>query len=315
MGAEPGIEDVAQPVAEEVEAQHDDHDREAGEDRQPRADVDIGSRGAQHAAPGSLRRLRAEPEEAERRLGQDRDRQVDGDEHEQRRPDVGDHVTQHDPQAARSERPRRLGVRIAHHLEHGAPDDPRERRQDHDPDRDHRVAAVRPEQAGDHDREHDSGQREHDVDEPHQHRVDDPLVVAGQQAEHDPADEGDRHRDRADLKGHLRPVDDARHRVAPELVRAHRVSPARPLEAEGGQLVRVEPPDVGPDQGHEDVEDDDEGAGEPDRVAPLAEEGEAPSRHRLPDGRHSATALGRQRRLGSSSARAHSWEILGSRTP
>ena len=26
--AEPGIEDVAQPVAEEVEAQHDDHDRE-----------------------------------------------------------------------------------------------------------------------------------------------------------------------------------------------------------------------------------------------------------------------------------------------
>ena len=34
--AEPGIEDVAQPVAEEVEAQHDDHDRGAREDRQPR---------------------------------------------------------------------------------------------------------------------------------------------------------------------------------------------------------------------------------------------------------------------------------------
>ena len=39
--AEPRIEDVAQPVAEEVEAQHDDHDRGAGEDRQPRRDVDV----------------------------------------------------------------------------------------------------------------------------------------------------------------------------------------------------------------------------------------------------------------------------------
>ncbi len=155
-------------------------------------DVDVGSRGAQHAAPRGLRRLRAEPEEAERRLGQDRDRQVDRDEHEQRRADVRDHVAHHDPPAARSERAGRLGVRIAHHLEHGAAHDPREGGQDHDPDRDHRVPAVRAEQAGDHDREDDPGQREHDVDDAHQHRVDDPLVVAGQQAEHDPAHEGDR---------------------------------------------------------------------------------------------------------------------------
>ena len=64
----------------------------AREDRQPRVDVEVRSRAAQHAAPRRLGRLRAEPEEAERRLGEDRDRQVDGDEHDQRRGDVRDHV-------------------------------------------------------------------------------------------------------------------------------------------------------------------------------------------------------------------------------
>ena len=41
--AEARIEDVAQAVAEEVEAEHDDHDREPGEDREPRVDVEVAS--------------------------------------------------------------------------------------------------------------------------------------------------------------------------------------------------------------------------------------------------------------------------------
>ena len=41
---EPRVEDVAEAVAEEVEAEHDDHDREPGEDRQPRVDLDVGAR-------------------------------------------------------------------------------------------------------------------------------------------------------------------------------------------------------------------------------------------------------------------------------
>ena len=63
---------------------------------------------------------------------------------------------------------------------------------DHDADRDHRVPPVRPEQAGDHDREHEPGKREHDVDEAHQQRVDLAAEEAGEEAERDAEDEGDR---------------------------------------------------------------------------------------------------------------------------
>ena len=72
------------------------------------------------------------------------------------------------------------------------------------------------------------------------------------------------------------------------------------------ELVRVDRPDVRAEQGDEDVEDDDARADEADRVAPLAEEGQAPPRHRLPGGRGVAGALGREHRLGSSPSRAHS---------
>ena len=60
----------------------------------------------------------------------------------------------------------------------------------------------------------------------------------------------------ADLERDLRAVDDARQRVAPELVGAHRVRPARVLEAQvatssSGSTVQM----YGPNSGDEDVED------------------------------------------------------------
>ena len=48
---EPRVEDVAQPVPEEVEAEDDDHDREPGEDRQPRVDLHVGARAREHPSP------------------------------------------------------------------------------------------------------------------------------------------------------------------------------------------------------------------------------------------------------------------------
>ncbi len=87
--------------------------------------------------------------------------------------------------------------------------------------------------------------------------VDGPLVVAGQEPEQHAADERDRDGDDADLERHLRPVDDAGEGVAAELVGAHRVGPARILEAEVDDRVRVEPPDLRPEHGDEQVEEDD----------------------------------------------------------
>ena len=51
----------------------------------------------EHASPRRLRRLRAEAEEAERGLGEDRGGEVDGHEHDDGRRDVRHHVARHDP--------------------------------------------------------------------------------------------------------------------------------------------------------------------------------------------------------------------------
>src|SRR5688572_18989645 len=53
-GTEPRVEDVAEAVAEEVEAEDDEHDRGAREHREPPREVDVGAGGVQHPAPRRL---------------------------------------------------------------------------------------------------------------------------------------------------------------------------------------------------------------------------------------------------------------------
>src|SRR2546430_2478969 len=57
LGAEAGIEDVPQSVSQQVEAEHQQHHRGAGEDRHPRRELHVLATGAQHCAPGRVRRL------------------------------------------------------------------------------------------------------------------------------------------------------------------------------------------------------------------------------------------------------------------
>src|SRR3954451_14308388 len=149
--ADTRVEDVAQPVAEEVDAEDDDHDREAGEDRHPHALVDVRAGGGEHVAPGGLGRLRSETEERERRLAEDRRREVHRRQHDEGGDDVGNQVPEHDPQSSASGRARRFDEWKAHHLEHGGAYDSSERRDDDHADCDHRVSPVRAEEAGVHD--------------------------------------------------------------------------------------------------------------------------------------------------------------------
>src|SRR5512138_3032204 len=66
------IEDVAQPVPEHVEGQHDREDRQPGVERHPGRLRQIALRGVQHATPRRCRRLLAEAQERQARLGDDR---------------------------------------------------------------------------------------------------------------------------------------------------------------------------------------------------------------------------------------------------
>ena len=120
----------------------------------------------------------------------------------------------------------------------------------------------------------------------------------------------------ADLQRDLGAVDDARHRVAAELVGAHRVRPARILEARRDELVRVDRPDVRPEDGDEDVEADDDRARDADRVAPLGEAAWPCASGRTPTAPAPRSLGPSGARIGPSLLRnAHSCEILGSRTP
>src|SRR5213593_2128263 len=79
----PRVERVADPVPEQVERQHGEQERGAGEREEPPRAVEDRRRLRDHLAPARLRRVDADAEERERRLEQDvlRDdeRRVDDD--------------------------------------------------------------------------------------------------------------------------------------------------------------------------------------------------------------------------------------------
>ena len=80
-----GSKTVAQPVAEQVEAEHAQEHRHARHDAEPRRLRHEAAAGVQHVAPGGLRRLRAEAEEAQRRFEQHGIGEGDGRLDQQRR--------------------------------------------------------------------------------------------------------------------------------------------------------------------------------------------------------------------------------------
>src|SRR5215471_19099258 len=72
-----GVEDVAQAVAQKVETHDHDHDGEAWKDGHPGCQLHVRARCVEHPAPGGLRGLSAQAEEAECGLAKDGCREVD----------------------------------------------------------------------------------------------------------------------------------------------------------------------------------------------------------------------------------------------
>ena len=92
------VERLAQAVADQVEAEHRDHDRDAGDDRQVRRALRGSGRVRQHRPPLRRRRiLRAEAEEAEAGDVDDRGRHRQRALHDHRRDRVREDVRVEDP--------------------------------------------------------------------------------------------------------------------------------------------------------------------------------------------------------------------------
>src|SRR5947207_9031255 len=98
------IQGVAQPVAEQVDAERRQRERGAGERGEPPRDVQKVAALREHAPPRGGRRLDAEAEKTDRRLGDDERRELEARDHDDRRRDVGQHVTEHEPDASHPER-------------------------------------------------------------------------------------------------------------------------------------------------------------------------------------------------------------------
>src|SRR2546428_7950399 len=65
-----GVEQIPQTIAQQIEPQDGEGDRPAGEHREPRVERKKALRLPEHEAPRGVRRLRAEPQIREARLGQ-----------------------------------------------------------------------------------------------------------------------------------------------------------------------------------------------------------------------------------------------------
>ena len=87
---------------------------------------------ASMAPQDGLRRRDAQAEEGQRGLGQDDAAEPDGGEDDDGRGDVGQHVAKHDAQVPAADRARGLDVRVLHHAERRAADDPRAGGRDQD---------------------------------------------------------------------------------------------------------------------------------------------------------------------------------------
>src|SRR5918992_1205433 len=106
----PGIQGLADAVAEEVEAEDREEDSHPGEERHPPGRGQVGLGLKEHRTPTRLPRLGPEPEVREGGLGDyrvaHRERRLDQERRQRVREDVMDHY----PQVAGADGPRRLDV-------------------------------------------------------------------------------------------------------------------------------------------------------------------------------------------------------------
>src|SRR5262245_41622132 len=96
------IQRIAKGVAQQVQAQHNERDRQGRTVDQPRAAREAGRRVAQHVAPRGKWRLNAQTQKREGGLDENQVAELDRDERAHERHDVWQKVAQHESPVRRS---------------------------------------------------------------------------------------------------------------------------------------------------------------------------------------------------------------------
>src|SRR2546426_1911967 len=148
-----GVEDIAQAVADQVEREHAQHDRDAREDGDPRRGLEVRPPLVQHVPPRGRRRLGREAQIAQRGLDQDRLREGDRPLDHKRGHHVGEHVLERHGEPRRAEGAHRLDVVLLALGQHRPAHDAREEGRVDDRDRDDRAVHAGATHRRDADRE------------------------------------------------------------------------------------------------------------------------------------------------------------------
>src|SRR5215472_2298497 len=158
------MEAIAQPLAEEIEA---DDGRADGQDRaeeRPEGDADVLLRFVDHDPPVRVRWLGAEAEIAERGPAHQGEADVDAALHDDGGPHAGENLAVLNVQPALPAGASRGDVVVARGVEHGAPHDADELRRGGDPEGEHRLHQTRAESDDDEQGEDEGGDGEERVD-------------------------------------------------------------------------------------------------------------------------------------------------------
>src|SRR5215470_11702682 len=234
VAAHPGVEEVSQRVADDVEGEDGEHDGETRERGDPRAAPDVLTPVAQDIAPGGRGRGNAQAEERETRLGADSRRDVEGGYHDERVERVRKHVSGHEPELSRSDRLRGHHVVVLADGEGEAPGQAYEVRQERYPDGEDLVDQRPAERRHDDQREEQRGEGHQHVGAAHDGRLGAAAAEPGEDAERYADREGNHHRGETDLQRDARAPDDAAQDVPSELVRPQPVPLDRAWALEDG---------------------------------------------------------------------------------
>src|SRR5215813_3971424 len=230
---------VAQPVAEQVEAQHGDEDGQAGERGDPPGRGQELPALDDHVAPARQRRLSPQPEVAQARLDQDRLAQQEAglDDHDRQR--VDEQVASEDARVTGPERRRgvdEVSVAKAQALAaHHAPD----RRPGDERDHECGVSEARAEERDDDEDQEERRNGEEDIGGAHDRGVDATAEVASDAPNRGAHDERQRSGGQADLERDAAAPDYPAQDVAAEAVGSEPVHRARRLEPVQQRLRRV----------------------------------------------------------------------------
>ena len=137
-----------------------------------------------------------------------------------------------------------------------------------DGERDIKVQQAGPEHRDNGDHQNQERERDNDIDDTADDRIDPAAVVTGHKTEDGADDQRERDPNRADLQIDARGIDDPREHIAPQMIRAHRMS-------QGGGFQRIgeinEDGVVGGDQRREDRgQKNEDKTRDPDAQGPVA---------------------------------------------